>query len=231
MVGDLVLVTALWLGLLTAVSPCPLATNVLALGFISQRALRPQQALVAGFLYAVGRSAAYVLISALVIGGLLAVPQISDWLQHHMNRLLGPVLIVAGLVLSGLLRPKISFSPFRRWGRSEDAPTGRGSAALLGFAFALSFCPVSAALFFGSLVPLAIREGSTVGAPLAYGLGTALPVLTLGWLMALGVSGASSLLSGLQRLEPWLRVGTGLLFILVGVYYTLVYVFRLAVLN
>jgi len=229
--SDFVLATALWLGLLTAVSPCPLATNVLALGFVSRAATRPRHTLVAGLLYAAGRSVAYVLISALVVGGLLAVPQVSDWLQHHMNRLLGPILVVAGLVLTGLLRFDVSANPFRRWGTSQEAPSGHGSAALLGFAFALSFCPVSAAIFFGSLVPLAVREGSTLGAPLAYGLGTGLPVLVLGWLMALGVSSASGVVSAVQRVEPWLRVGTGVLFIVVGLYYALVYVFRVEILG
>lgn len=220
---------ALWLGLLTAVSPCPLATNLLALGFLSRQASKPRQVLISGLLYALGRSTAYILIGAVVIGGLLAVPQISDWLQFHMNRLLGPLLIVTGLVLTGLLQMNLSFQAGRRWAAAEDAPTARGSAAVLGFVFALSFCPVSAALFFGSLVPLAIRAESTVGAPLAYGLGTALPVLTLGWLMALGVGRVSGVLERLQQLERLLRIGTGALFIAVGVYYILVYVFRIPI--
>ena len=227
--GDLALGAALWLGLLTAVSPCPLATNLLALGFLSRQASNPRQTLLAGLLYALGRSAAYILISAVVIGGLLAVPQVSDWLQYHMNRLLGPLLIVTGLVLTGLLRLNLSFHAGRRWATTQDAPTARGSAALLGFVFALSFCPVSAVLFFGSLVPLAIRAESTLSIPLAYGLGTALPVLVLGWLMSVGFGRVSGLVAGLQRLERYLRLGTGTLFILVGVYYTAVYVFRLGV--
>ncbi|MFH1568455.1 MAG: aromatic aminobenezylarsenical efflux permease ArsG family transporter [Gemmatimonadota bacterium] len=223
--STLVLATALWLGLLTAVSPCPLATNVLALGFVSRSAGRPREALLAGLFYAAGRSAAYVLISGLVIGGLLAVPQLSDWLQHHMNRLLGPLLIVVGLVLTGLLRADLSFSLFRRWGRTDGAPGGLVGAALLGFVFALSFCPVSAVLFFGSLVPLAVSQGSGLGAPLAYGLGTALPVLVLGWLIALGLVSVPGILSRVQRLERWLRIGTGGLFLAVGLWYTLVYAF------
>ena len=134
--SDFALATALWLGLLTSLSPCPLATNVLALGFVSRSARRPRDTLLAGLLYAAGRSGAYILISGLVVGGLLAVPQLSDWLQHHMNRLLGPLLIVVGLVLTGLLRIDLSFALSRRWGRTDGAPGGLVGAALLGFVLA-----------------------------------------------------------------------------------------------
>ncbi len=170
--------TALWLGILTSISPCPLATNIAAVSYIARRIDRPRLVLLSAFTYSLGRAVAYAAVSAVVVLGLLSVPGVSQFLQRYMNKLLGPLLVLVGMYLLGLL---ISFGVSTTAGsdelRKKAAEGGVLGAALLGALFALSFCPVSAALFFGSLVPLSLQHGSKVVLPVVYGLGTALPVV------------------------------------------------------
>jgi cytochrome c biogenesis protein CcdA len=225
-VGELALGTAsaLWLGVLTSVSPCPLATNVAAVSFIGQRVDRPRLVLGGGLLYSLGRMVAYVALGALIVAGFLAVPSASQFLQRHMNRVLGPVLIVAGIVLLGLLR--FGLPGLGRTGERAQkrlAAAGLWGAAPLGLLFALSFCPVSAALFFGSLVPLALRLESPALLPMVYGAGTALPVLVFAFLLALGARFVGVALNRLSQVERWARRVTGLVFVAVGIYMTLAY--------
>ena len=162
--GELLLaaVTALWLGVLCSLSPCPLATNVAAVAYLGRHAATPRRVLGAGLLYTAGRALTYVALGALLVGGLLAAPRASAALQGGVNRVLGPILILVGMVVLGLL-PLPSFG--RGVGhRTQErlAAFGPLGALALGALFALAFCPVSAALFFGSLLPLAIRTGSAV---------------------------------------------------------------------
>ena len=139
--------TAAWLGILTSISPCPLATNVAAISFIGRRIGSPRASVVTGLLYTLGRTLVYVVLAALLVSSLLSAPTVSHLLQKHMNKVLGPILILVGMVLIGLIRftPKGS-----RLAESMGARVGAwgvwGSLAL-GVVFALSFCPASAALF------------------------------------------------------------------------------------
>lgn len=219
--------SALWLGVLTSISPCPLATNIAAISFVGKRVGRPAMVVVSGLLYTLGRTAAYVALAALVVSGLLAIPAVSNWLQTYMNRLLGPVLIVAGVFLLDLV--PLTFSTFAAGEKSQRLAEKGGlvGAALLGILFALSFCPISAALFFGSLVPLALGSGSRVLVPAAYGVGTAVPVVAFALVIATSAGSVGRLFHALQRVEWWARRVTGVLFILVGVYYCLVHIFGL----
>jgi cytochrome c biogenesis protein CcdA len=219
--------SALWLGLLTSVSPCPLATNIVAVSYVSKGIGSPRRVLLAGLLYTAGRSLAYLILGALIVFSLLSVPAISEVVQKYTNKVLGPVLILAGMALLGLLRiPIPSFSVGEKVQRGA-AGSGLGGAVLLGFVLALSFCPVSAALFFGSLVPLALKQQSGIGLPLIYGVGTGLPVLAFALALALGVRSVTGTLERVARIERWARMATGLVFIGVGVYYCLLHIFRI----
>jgi cytochrome c biogenesis protein CcdA len=217
---------AVWLGFLTSISPCPLATNIAAISYIGKEVASPRRALLAGLLYAAGRTLTYVLLATGIVASLLSIPELSDSLQMNMNRLVGPVLIVAGIALLGLipmpdLGPKLGVSL-----QSRASAWGPAGAALLGILFALSFCPVSAALFFGSLIPLAVTGGSAVSLPSLYGLGTAVPVVAFSVLLAAGSKALSRVFATITRLEWWARRGTGVAFLVVGVYYTLRFVFE-----
>lgn len=223
----LIAASALWLGVLTSVSPCPLATNVAAISFVGRRVGSPRQVLASGLLYAAGRSLAYAVLGALLVFSLLSASDVSLALQKHMNRVLGPVLILVGMVLLDLLPiPLPGRGPADR-ARKWAEHGGAWGAAALGAVFALSFCPLSAALFFGSLLPLAIRSESAVLVPAIYGLGTGLPVLVFALALGAGAGSVAGIFRRVSQAERWARVVTGVIFIGVGVTYCLVHVFRL----
>jgi len=217
--------SALWLGILTSISPCPLATNVAAISFVGRRVGNPRQVFLAGLLYTLGRSLAYLVLGVLLVGSLLSVPHVSHVLQKYMNKILGPILILAGMFLLEMLQ--VNLPGFSISGEMQQRVEAWGvwGASALGAIFALSFCPVSAALFFGSLVPLAIKSGSSVLLPSLYGVGTALPVFVFAVLIALGAHAVSKVLDKLALVERWTRWATAVIFIGVGVYYCLVYIF------
>ena len=222
--------TALWLGVLTSISPCPLAGNIAAISFIGRGAGHPRQVLLAGLCYTLGRMLSYVALGALVVGGLLSVPAASRFLQQYMNQLLGPVLVLTGMALLEMLPLRL---PGISAGGRLQALADRGGlgAVLLGAVLALSFCPVSAALFFGSLVGLSLVHRSAVLLPSVYGVGTALPVVAFAVLVAMGAEAVARAWAGLSALEKYARRATGIVFIVVGVFYSLRYIFEVPVLG
>jgi len=221
----LLALSAFWLGILTAISPCPLATNIAAVSFVAYRVNHRGVVLLAGVLYTLGRSAAYVALSFLIVNAAINVPLLSEFLQRYINKLLGILLILVGMVLLDLLNLKLpSFAPSERVQQRLDR-AGVAGSFLMGVLFALAFCPVSAALFFGSLVPLALKGQSSVALPLIYGTGTALPVLVFAVLVAAGSSYLNRVYAGVAKLELHAKRVTGGILIAVGIYYVLVYVF------
>ncbi|MBN1859397.1 sulfite exporter TauE/SafE family protein [Candidatus Bipolaricaulota bacterium] len=222
----LVWASAAWLGILTSISPCPLAANITAISFVARHADRPGAVLASGALYTLGRATTYVVIGALLVAGLVAAPGLSLVLQRAMNKLLGPILIVVGLVLLDLIRirPRRTTGFGTGW-QPRIERMGLLGAWLLGVLFAVAFCPVSATLFFGSLIPLAVAERSSIVVPLAYGIGTALPVMAVAIALAVGVQAAATLFGRLQSIERWARRVTGAVFIGVGFYFSLAYVY------
>jgi cytochrome c-type biogenesis protein len=217
--------SALWLGILTSISPCPLATNVAAISFVGRRVGNPRRVFMAGFLYTLGRSLAYVILGVLLVGSLLSVPHVSYALQKYMNKILGPILILVGMFLLELLQVNLPGFSVGEGMQVRVEAWGVWGASALGVIFALSFCPVSAALFFGSLLPLALKAESGVLLPSLYGAGTALPVFIFAVLIALGTRAVSKTLDKLALVEQWARRITGIVFIGVGIYYCLVYIF------
>ena len=223
----LAIASALWLGILTSISPCPLATNLAALSFVTVRINNPRRVLLAGILYTIGRAVAYVALAALIVTSLLAIPDVAFYLELYGNRVLGPALIVVGALLLGLLRIPVPGStlPQRVGHRAEK--WGPAGAFLLGGAFALSFCPVSAALYFGSLMPLLVERGSPVLLPTFYGMGTSIPVLVCAILATTGVKLAGRITERLGRVEIWARHITATVFVGVGLYFVLNYNFEI----
>jgi cytochrome c-type biogenesis protein len=219
--------TALWLGILTSISPCPLATNIAAVSYIGKRVDSARHAVWTGLLYVLGRLITYVAVGAVVTAGVLSIPGISNFLQKYMNSLLGPILILVGLILLEWLPlniPGITVSDKIQERASRGSLWG---ACVLGAVFALSFCPVSAALFFGSLVPLSVQHHSYVLLPSLYGIGTGLPVLAFGIALAISAQSVAKLFTGIKQFERWVRVITAVVFIVIGIYMILRYVFYL----
>ena len=218
---------AFWLGVLTSISPCPLATNIAAISFIGKRLTRTREVLMSGVLYTLGRALAYLIIGAVVVAGILSIPGISFFLQKYMNKVLGPLLIVLGLFLLGLIQFNFSGAVASEKINRQAEKGGVWGAGLIGMLFALSFCPVSAALFFGSLIPLSVKNESTELLPTLFGVGTALPVIAFAVLIALGTKSVGKAFNKLASFEKWARLATGAIFILIGVYFCLIYIFRL----
>ncbi|MEW6573649.1 MAG: aromatic aminobenezylarsenical efflux permease ArsG family transporter [Bacillota bacterium] len=218
---------ALWLGILTSISPCPLATNIAAVSYIGKHVGNARMMLLSGLFYTAGRTAAYLSLGVLLVTGILSIPEASNFLQKYMNRLLGPVLILAGMFLLELLRPNLPGLRLSEKVPLRLARSGYWGAGLLGVVFALSFCPVSAALFFGGLIPLSVKQGSSVFLPSLYGIGTALPVLFLAFLLGFGTQTAGKAFNRLNQIEWWARRITGILFIAMGIYCCFVYLIRL----
>jgi cytochrome c-type biogenesis protein len=218
-------VSALWLGILTSISPCPLATNLAAVSFIGRDAGRPRHVIQAGLLYTIGRVIAYAAIASLIVWSVLSAPGIAVWLQTKVNLFLGPVLVLVGMVLLGLIKLPASSGNFWNGYRERVQKMGMAGAGLLGFLFALSFCPVSAAIYFGSLIPMAIQGESPLWLPAIYGVGTGLPVLGFAIALVFGAQAVTKTFQGVSSAEKWLRPVTGAAIVGVGIYLTLVHVF------
>jgi cytochrome c-type biogenesis protein len=225
----LALGTALWFGILTSISPCPLATNIAAVSFIGRKVGQTRSVLLAGLLYTLGRTAAYVLLGILVTAGLMAGGDIARFLQRYLNQALGPILIVVGMMLLGLLSSTASLHLAGERMQQRAAQGGAGWAFVLGVLFALSFCPVSAGLFFGGLIPLAAANESRALLPLLYGVGTAVPVLAFAGLITFASGQVGRAFDRLTQIERVVRLATGVLFILAGLYYSLVHVYEVPI--
>jgi cytochrome c-type biogenesis protein len=220
------LVSALWLGILTSISPCPLATNIAAVSFISQRITHKNSVLLSGMLYTTGRSLTYILIGILIVNALVDMPVLSDILQRYVNKALGIVLILVGMVLLDLIHIPLNMPSVSENFARKLAEKGTLGSLPLGIIFALAFCPVSAALFFGGLVPIAVKAQSGIALPLIYGTGTGLPVLLFAFLVATGTGYINNLYYRIAKIEFYTKKGTGIIFILVGIYYALAYIFE-----
>ncbi|MBI3117973.1 MAG: sulfite exporter TauE/SafE family protein, partial [Candidatus Hydrogenedentes bacterium] len=200
-----------------------LATNVTAISFIARRVSLPRYVLLSGICYTIGQACAFILLSAALVSGLLTVPLVSHWLQKYLFRLLGPVLIVCALFLLQWLVPHWGRGRLKAWVQQWAGDGGLWAAALLGIVFAMSFCPTTAALIFGSMLPLAIARESSVLIPLVYAVGVALPVISFSLVIAFAAHRVGLIFERIGSFERYARNGTGAIFLLVGIYFTLAY--------
>ncbi|MDD2703267.1 MAG: aromatic aminobenezylarsenical efflux permease ArsG family transporter [Candidatus Omnitrophica bacterium] len=220
----IVLGSALWLGILTSISPCPLATNIAAVSFLSKKIVHPLMVFLSGLAYTLGRMVAYAALGWIIISSFLSVPQVAQFLQKYMVKALGPLLIITGLFLLEVITLKLPGISLSQKHHNKLVESGALGAFFLGLIFALAFCPVSAALFFGSLIPLALNSKAWAFLPFIYGIGTGLPVLGFALAIALGVTSMSHWFNKVTKLEFYTRRITGVIFIVVGLYYTGIYV-------
>ena len=217
--------SALLLGLVTAISPCPMATNIAAIAFVSRQVTSRKHAVISGSLYTLGRMFSYSLLGILIIVTGLEIPGVATFLQNFGERVLGPLLIITGIIMLAIDR----FSFGRGGGRLSAigdrlAKRGKLGAFLLGVLFALAFCPYSAIIFFGVLIPLALNSAGGVTLPAVYAIGTGLPVLIFGILLSAGIAGVAGWLNALSRAEKVIRIVVSLVFIGVGIYYVVLWV-------
>lgn len=216
---NLPILTAFLLGILTSISPCPLAANITAVAFISKDIKTPKYTILSGLFYTLGRGISYTLLAALIYFGISSF-SISSIFQGWGDKILGPILIIIGLVMFGAI--KINFkSNNEKIEKIKLWLTGKGyfGSLAIGIIFALAFCPYSGVLFFGALIPLVLRSGESLILPLLFALGTGLPVIIFAILIAFSMQAVSKTFSAVQKIEKWLRYGVASIFMIVGVYY------------
>jgi cytochrome c-type biogenesis protein len=216
---------ALWLGVLTSISPCPLATNIAAVAFVGRHSGSARSTLLSAGLYTLGRAITYTVVAVAIVIGMTSAHRTSAVLQEYALQVVGPVIILIGMVILDLIRIPTFGSKILRRAREHVASKGTGGAILLGILLALSFCPVSAALFFGALIPLAASARSVVALPILYGIGSAVPVAVFALLVAFGSRSIDAVFQRVSGAERRLRMGTGVVLLVAGVYTTLTNVF------
>jgi len=215
---NLPILSAFILGLMTAISPCPLATNITAMAYISKDIENRKKVFINGLIYTLGRSISYTLIGLLFYFGASKFV-VAGFLQKYGERALGPILILIGLVMLDIIKLKIpglgklnekiqNKEKFDFWG-----------VLLLGMVFALGFCPYSGVLYFGILIPMTVSSVSGLYLPVIFALGTGLPVIIFAWFIAYTVGGIGRVYHKIQVFEKWFRRVVALVFILVGIYY------------
>lgn len=215
-------VTAFLLGLLTAVSPCPLATNITAIGYIGKNIESRRVVFLNGILYTLGRVVAYTILGVILISILrqgASMFGIQKMVSKWGELILGPVMILISLFMlfgDRLNLPKFGFSG----GAERFAGKGSWGALILGILFAMAFCPTSGILYFGMLIPLSVSATAGWLLPLVFAIATALPVLIVAWILAFSIGKISNFYGKLQTAGRWLNIAVALIFLAIGIYYT-----------
>jgi cytochrome c biogenesis protein CcdA len=220
------LVAAFFIGLMTAISPCPLATNITAIAFISKKIDNSRHTLLAGSVYTLGRMIAYIAVASVIVFFGMNIQFIALGLQHYGELLLGPFLVLCGIYLLDIfhfdrLPGGDWFSGFTSGISGKLADKGYLGAFLLGVIFALSFCPFSAVLFFAMLIPLALAAGDPVIIPSVFAIATGLPVIVISYLLVKGAGKCRGFVQSAGAAEVWIRRTVAAVFLIVGIYYTI----------
>jgi len=213
------LLTAFLLGVLTSISPCPLATNITAIAYISKEIKTVKNTLLNGLFYTLGRGIGYTLLATLIYFGLSSF-QISNIFQGWGDKILGPVLIIIGLIMFGVIKINLGtknekIEKLKEWLASKRYI----GSLLLGVLFALAFCPYSGVLFFGILIPLVLRSPESLLLPPLFALGTGLPVIIFSFLIAFSMQKVSRAFQITQKVEKVMRYAVASVFLIAGVYY------------
>ncbi len=218
-------ITAFILGLLTAVSPCPLATNITAIGFIGKDIENRHRIFINGLLYTLGRILTYTVLGFILIPILregASMFAVQKAVSQYGEILIAPLLIVIGIYMLDLIKlniPKISINGEYVKKRTK----GSWGALFLGILFSLAFCPSSGIFFFGMLIPLSAAEAGGYLLPVVYAIATGLPVILVAWVLAYSVAGLGKFYNRIQVFEKWFRKIVAILFIAVGIYYAVIF--------
>ena len=219
--SNIPVITAFLLGLLTAISPCPLATNITAIGFISKDIGNRNKIFLGGLLYTLGRVVAYTVLGIILISILKegsSMFSLQKGISKYGEILIAPVLIFVGVFMlfgDRLNLPKFGFSGT---GKAEKLKGNLGSL-LLGVLFALAFCPTSGLFYIGMLIPMSAAEPGGYLLPIVYAVATGLPVILVAWILAYSVAGIGKFYNRIQVFQKWFNRVVAVLFIAVGIYY------------
>jgi len=215
--SSLPFVSALVLGLLTAISPCPMATNITAIGYIGKDLANRNRVFYNGLMYTLGRTVSYTMLALILFFGADQL-RISGVFQLYGEKIIGPLLIVIGIFMLGIIR--LNFPAFNRLSEKFQHKSRFTylDVFLLGMIFALAFCPYSGVLYFGMLIPLTIST-SGLHLPVVFAIATGIPVILFAWVIAYTISGMGNLYKRIKSFEFWFRKVVAVLFIGIGVYY------------
>jgi cytochrome c biogenesis protein CcdA len=214
--------SALILGIMTAISPCPLATNITAIGFISKDLENKRRIFISGLIYTLGRATSYTILGFILYMGASRF-QVARLFQGWGERLIGFLLILIGVLMLDVI--KIKFPGFSAI-TDKIGNKGKGSyrgAFLLGVVFALAFCPYSGVLYFGMLIPMSITSASGLYLPLVFAIATGLPVIIVAWILAYSVASIGNFYHKIKVFETWFRRIVAGVFILTGFYYLFIF--------
>jgi len=211
--------TAFLLGVLTSISPCPLAANITAVAYISKDIKTPKHTILSGLFYTLGRGISYTLLAIVIYFGLSSF-QVSRIFQGWGDKVLGPVLIIIGLVMFGVIKINLKnnnqiIEKAKLW-LSDKGYLG---SVVLGMILAFAFCPYSGVMFFGILIPLIFKTTGGLVLPFVFALGTGLPVIIFSIIIAFSVQTLGKAFNIVQKTEKWIRYGVASVFILTGIYY------------
>ena len=217
------ILSAFVLGLMTSISPCPLATNITATAFISKNISNKRTIFLSGIIYSLGRAFSYTLIGLILYFGASKF-HIASFFQQNGEKYLGPLLIIIGLIMLNIIRLNF-FQKSNVTEKLSESFIGKGmlGSFLIGVLFALAFCPYSGALYFGMLIPMTITSVEGLYLPIVFAFGTGLPVILFAFLLAFSVGSIGSFYKKITIIEKWIRIITGVIFILVGFYYVLIF--------
>jgi sulfite exporter TauE/SafE len=219
--NNLPILSAFILGLMTAISPCPLATNITAIGFISRDIQSQRKVFINGLIYTLGRVISYTGL-AFILYFSASKFKISGFFQQYGEKFLGPLLIIISLFMLGVI--KINLPGMGKFSErmQNKQHTNYWEVLLIGIVFALAFCPYSGVLYFGMLIPMTISSASGLYLPIFFAIATGLPVILFAWVIAYTVSGIGGLYNKIKTFELWFRRIIAVLFLLVGIYYTII---------
>ncbi len=222
--SSLPVVTAFVLGLMTAISPCPLATNITAIGFISKDVKDSKKVFINGLVYTLGRAISYTLLALIIFIGADQF-KLSGWFQQYGEKIIGPLLIVIGLFMLDLIKIKFPGVSSLTKRFQEKGTSSYWEVLLIGIIFALAFCPYSGVLYFGMLIPMTVSSTSGLYLPIVFAIATGIPVIIFAWLLANTVSGVGKLYNRIKAIEIWFRRIISFVFIGVGIYYIVIIYF------
>lgn len=217
------LLSAFVLGLMTAISPCPLATNITATAFISKNIGSKRKVLLSGILYSLGRAFSYTVIGLILYFGASKF-HLQRFFSQNGEKYLGPLLIIIGLIMLNVIRLNfLGKTSFEERFSEKFKNKGLLGSFLLGVLFALAFCPYSGALYFGMLIPMTISSSSGLYLPLVFAIGTGLPVILFTYLLAFAAHRIGNVYQKIQTIEKYMRYVAGVVFILAGLYYVAIF--------
>lgn len=221
--SELPVLSAFILGLMTAISPCPLATNITATAYISKNIRSKAKVLLSGVLYSLGRAFSYTTIGLILFFGASKF-HVARFLQQNGEKYIGPLLIIIGLMMLNVIRLNfLAKGDLQERFAERFKDKGLLGSFLLGVVFALAFCPYSGALYFGVLIPMTVASPSGLYLPFVFAFGTGLPVILFTYLLAFAVARIGGVFDKVSKFEKVMRIVVGSVFIVVGVYYVLIF--------